>query len=371
VIDQARLKRAATILAAVVLSACGNASTAAPGPSLFQPAAKIQRGGASRPSYVPACPCLYVSNEGDGPYGNGVIDIFPVNANGNFNPAPNTIGGSNTGILYPRDVAVGSTGTIYVANSNFGGTDRVTVYTAGSSGNVAPIQTISGSNTLLSNIFGIAVDTPGNIYVSSTAINGPGAGTVNVFAPGATGNVAPIRTISGALTGIYRPFGLTVDPTGNLYVMNETTASSWAVSVFAPAANGNVAPLRTITGSHTGFDNDTTGIAWFHGPPPVGRIYVTGNNGVAIFRANVAGNATPAKTISGALTDLNQPGAVALAPGGRIFVSNLGQNMNGTFDVTKYTSFAGLAPGNNNVAPIHTIVGGNTDLWLPDGLAVH
>ena len=70
---------------------------------------------------------MYVANEGDGPNGNGIIDIFPVAANGNFSPGANTIGGSNTGLLYPRDIAVGSSGEIYVANSNNGGTDRVTL----------------------------------------------------------------------------------------------------------------------------------------------------------------------------------------------------------------------------------------------------
>jgi hypothetical protein len=349
---------AAIVLAALALSACGGTSTVAPGPSSAQQAAKIQRDGA-RPGYVPACPCWYVANEGGGPFGNGIIDIFPVSANGNFSPGANTIGGSNTGLLYPRDIAVGPTGTIYVANSNEGGTDRVTVYTAGSSGNATPIQTISGSNTGLSDILGIALDAAGDIYVSSSAQNGPGAQSVNVFAPAATGNVATLRTISGALTGISHPYQLATDPAGNLYVANSSN-----ILVFSPGANGNVAPVRTI-------NPGGIGVAWHHGPPAVGRIYVAGGNGVAIFRANANGNVTPLKTISGSLTDLNQAEGIAVGPGGAIFVGNIGQNANGTFDVTKYSPFGVLAPGNNNVAPVKMIVGSNTDLWLPDGVAVH
>lgn len=361
-IDQSRLKRAATALAVLALSACASTSTLEPGPSAAQRAAKIQRAGA-RPGYVPACPCFYVANQGGG------ISIFPVSANGNFNPGANVIFGANTGLLDPRDVAVGATGIIYVANSNFGGTDRVTVYAAGSSGNVTPIQTISGSATLLSDILGIAVDGAGNIYVSNGAANGSGAESVDVFAANANGNVAPLRTISGALTGIDHPYGVAVDPTGNLYVVNNVGET---VTVFAPGANGNVAPIQTIGGSHTGFANGPIGIAWGHGPPLAGRIYVTESNGeVAIFHANANGNIAPVKTISGALTHLNQPWAVALGPSGGIFVANLGAVSTGIWAVTKYSPFGFLAAGNNNVAPVHTIVGPNTGFWLPDGLAVH
>jgi hypothetical protein len=369
VIDQSQVKKAVTVLAALLLTACGGASAVAPGPSNAQQSATVQQVGASRPSYVPACPCLYVASEGSGPYGNGVITIYPVTANGNFSPGPNTIGGSNTGILYPRGVAVNSvTGNIFVANSNLSGDDRVTVYAAGSSGNVTPIQTISGSNTGLSDILGIAVGTAGDIFVSSSG-GGSGSGHVSVFAAGANGNVAPSQSISGPLTGIDQPYGLAVDPPGNIYVVNNAGES---VTVFSPGANGNVAPIRTISGSHTGFGDAPIGIAWGHGPPAAGRIYVTqGNDAVAVFHAGANGNATPVKTISGALTDLNQPWAVALGPGGGIFIANVGQNTNGTFDVTKYVSYPSLLPGNNNVAPVHTIVGSLTELWLPDGVAVH
>jgi len=358
-IDRSRINTVATVLAALALSACGSTSTVAPGPSAVQQPAKIQRTGA-RPGYVPACPCLYVANEGDGPYGNGIIDIFPVSANGNFSPGVNTIGGSNTGLLYPRDIAVGPTGKIYVANSNRGGDDRVTVYSAGSSGNATPIQTISGTNTGLSGILGIALDAAGDIYVSSSSVNGPGALSINVFASNANGNATPLRTISGASTGISDPYQLATGPAGNVYVANVNN-----ILVFAPGAYGIVAPVRT-------FNTGGIGVAWHHGPPAIGRIYVAGSgDGVVIFLANANGNATPLKTISGSLTDLNQPEGIAVGPGGAIFVGNIGQNANGTFDVTKYSPFGVLAAGNNNVAPTKMIVGSNTDLWLPDGVAVH
>jgi hypothetical protein len=53
-------------------------------------------------------------------------------------------------------------------------------------------QHLAGSNTLLDNkISGVAIGTGGNVYVSSAS------GFVNVYAPNATGNTAPIRRITG------------------------------------------------------------------------------------------------------------------------------------------------------------------------------
>jgi sugar lactone lactonase YvrE len=89
-----------------------------------------------------------------------------------------------------------------------------------------------------------AVDAAGKIYVTSVT-----ADAVTVYAAGATGNVAPIATISGANTGLQAPTGIAVDAAGNIYVGDENTN---VVSVFAPGANGNVAPIRTIAGAATG-----------------------------------------------------------------------------------------------------------------------
>jgi DNA-binding beta-propeller fold protein YncE len=76
------------------------------------------------------------------------------------------------------------------------------------------------------------------IYVSNF-----GAHSVTVFAPRARGNVAPIRTIAGANTCLSGPLGLAVDAQNNLYVANRTAVG---VVVYAPTADGNVAPLRNL-----------------------------------------------------------------------------------------------------------------------------
>jgi serine/threonine protein kinase, bacterial len=224
---------------------------------------------------------------------------------------------------------------------------------------VAPIQKIEGSNILLSNIYRIALDSTGHIYVSNGAINGAGASSVNVFAPNANGNVAPVRTISGPATGLYEPLSVAVDAGGNLYVVNQTSggSNSDTVNVFAPLANGDVAPIRTIVGPNTGLDGGAYGVAWHHGPPAAGRLYVIeATPEVAIFRANANGNVTPSKTISGALTNLDSPIGVAVGGAGRIYMANSApsswkQQCRATAD--------------------RMIAGPNTGLSIPDGVAVH
>jgi hypothetical protein len=73
--------------------------------------------------------------------------------------------------------------------------------------------------------------------------------TVTVFALGATGNVAPIRTISGASTQLNLPIGIRVDGKGNLLVANRQGGN---VTVYPDTASGNVAPTSVLTATGMG-----------------------------------------------------------------------------------------------------------------------
>jgi sugar lactone lactonase YvrE len=169
---------------------------------------------------------------------------------GGFGKSPiRTIRGAITDLSVPQGLALDGEGLLYVAN-RLGST--VTVYDARANGNTAPIRKISGENTGLGNPRGLALDGAGSLYVANHSVNG----TVTVYAAGANGNVAPIRTISGpstglgagASTGLPGPGGLAVDGAGTLYVADLAANS---VMVYAPGANGNVAPIRTIRGANT------------------------------------------------------------------------------------------------------------------------
>lgn len=133
------------------------------------------------------------------------IDVFPPASNGNLTPSSIIIG-SQTQLDQPGGITLDSQGNIYVANR---ANNSVTMYAAGSSGNIAPSIVISGSNTGLTSPIGIGVDSVGNIYVvNSSNAGGGAAGSVTVYAAGSNGNVTPIQTISGGDTGLFSPMGL-------------------------------------------------------------------------------------------------------------------------------------------------------------------
>lgn len=59
------------------------------------------------------------------------------------------ISGANTELHFPEGIAVDPSGNIQLANRSFGTTGSVTVYPAGSDGNVKPIATVTGDNIRL------------------------------------------------------------------------------------------------------------------------------------------------------------------------------------------------------------------------------
>jgi sugar lactone lactonase YvrE len=176
------------------------------------------------------------------------ITEYASGAQGNASPIA-TIAGSNTGLTPPTGgqgplgIAVDAKGTIYVTDRFFGPAGGVLIFAPGSNGNVAPIATISGTNTLLSQPFGIAVDAAGNIYVANDGSSG-----VTVYAPGSNGNVAPIRQIAGSNTELGDVAGVTVDTSGKIYTASSLVTFAH-ISVFAADANGDVAPVSILSSS--------------------------------------------------------------------------------------------------------------------------
>jgi hypothetical protein len=147
-----------------------------------------------------------------------------------------------------RESASGATDLLYVGND---GNNSITVYPHTASGNVAPVRVISGPRTGISDPGQLAEDGQNNLYVANgkfgtTSINP----AILVFAHGANGNVAPIRKIAGSRTGLNVIEAVTVDKTtGDIFVMDSeplpNNAPQFFSSIlrFAPNANGNVAPV--------------------------------------------------------------------------------------------------------------------------------
>jgi hypothetical protein len=319
--------------------------------------------GESPLSRAPSCAnmvCIYVTNVSS----NGVT-TYAKHADGNVAPVQ-TVRGSNTGLHVPQGITLDSSRNIYVANYS---SASVTAYAKGSDGNVAPLQTIVGSNTGLVSPEGIALDANSSIYVADSQ-GGPFTfGSVTVYAAGANGNVAPIRTISGSNTGLNNPEGLVLDAGRELYVASFIGGprGRGSVTVYSPDANGNVTPIRTINGNHTGL----------YGPVGIaldkrGDIYIVnygnqhspGPGKVTVYAAGANGDVAPINIISGSNTGLIGSLGIALDDRRDIFVANQIGGSSGLGSVTVYAANA-----SGNVAPIRTISGPSTRLRHPAGVA--
>src|SRR5208282_1352279 len=121
--------------------------------------------------------------------GNNSIVVFAAGSTGNATPTT-VISGSNTGLATPTGIALDSSDDIYVTNAVSAPAASVLEFAAGSTGNMAPTSSISGSNTGLSVPFGIALDAADNIYVANSGVSGVLGNSITVYAPGSSGNVA-------------------------------------------------------------------------------------------------------------------------------------------------------------------------------------
>jgi 6-phosphogluconolactonase (cycloisomerase 2 family) len=176
--------------------------------------------------------------------------------------------------------------------------------------------------------------------------------SILVFAPGADGDAAPVRTISGPATGLSgKPHGLAVTNDGTLFATSYYTDE---ILVFAPNANGNVAPVRTITSSAL---DGPHGIAY---DAATNTVWVSSQLAPAIlsFPADSDGATSPSKTIAGPSTGLTNPRTVALGAGSSIYVSD---------DTVRV--YSRTAPGNNRPPTRVLPSGGNTGIDAPAGLA--
>jgi sugar lactone lactonase YvrE len=238
--------------------------------------------------------------------------------------------------------------TSIVVAENGAGNGAVSTFALG--GGAAPLRRITGPLTGLASPEQIAADRSGNLYVANSS------GSITVYMPTATGNVAPLRKIAGAATGLGGGvFGIAVDAAGDVYASNHYHNS---ITEYAPGANGNVAPIATLTGPATGVQQPL-GIAL----DPAGHLWVDSAGGIVEFHAGANGNVAPIAALAGPL--LNSTSVIAFDPAGNLFVTENLPGPNGAFEYS-VEEFAAGATG--DPAPIATLHGADTALNGPSGL---
>lgn len=243
----------------------------------------------------------------------------------------------------PQSLAIDSAGNLYVLNGITVGTS-ITVYSPGASGDVAPIRTVTGliqPPGEVGNLRGITIDSLGNLYLSKDS-----PGTIKVYPPGADGSVAPIRTISGGSSGVFYPSKM-VFRFNSLYVSN-----GFNILVFDA---GGAAPIRKIfAGISNNFDLavDAAGLIYAGNFPDD---FSAGS--VTVYTASGSDD-TPIRTIAGSDTKLGVPSggiAISSAPVFSLSVtppSVIGgrQNARGTFAIDR-PSFSPIKAALFSVSP--------------------
>lgn len=278
------------------------------------------------------------------------------------------IAGSHTRFALPTAIAFDNLGFLYVADE---AREAISVFPPGARGDAAPIRFIAGSKTHLADPEGVSVASDGSIFVASYKSQ-----SIEVFAPGANGNVEPRQTIRGRKTGLAGPNLLARDARGDLYVLDAGTS----VRVFSRHADGDVRPLRTIAGPSTelsfgsGLTVGSNGSLFvcnylvdpnrFSGDPTL--IYIT------TFAPLADGNAKPIRTIRGTKTRLSHS-AIAIDTSGSLY--SLIDNESG---IGRYSAIAegDAAPSyvfrlpHSVVFPagvLQMLVGPDGNLYLVDG----
>ena len=214
----------------------------------------------------------------------------------------------------------------------------VVVYPKYAQGADKPIRMIVGNNTKIADPHGVALDTKnGWVFVANYGnssqyqpgeerkggggtggqgrINGSGkfvAPSITVYPIKTDGDVAPLRTISGPKTQINWPGHMALDEeTGLLYVANDGGDS---VLVFKATDHGDVAPSRVIKGPRTQIKNPT-GVTLDKKNKEI-IVANMGNHRATVYPIDASGDVPPKRVIRAAPPDqpalqIGNPGAVS------------------------------------------------------------
>jgi hypothetical protein len=289
---------------------------------------------------------LYVVNETTN------VLVFPLAASGNVAPSLTL---SSSAITDSSDAALDNSGDLYVAN--FSATaDAV------AAGNVlffpAPLGASSTPTTLsyagFYSIVAIALDASNNLYVLASTSSSGSTYEILVFPPGASGNASPTRTItSPQLTGMGTIGDIAVDAS-TIYV---AVPLENEVLQFPLNSNG-VVTANALTGSATTF-NEPMNIRLDY----LDRLVVLnfGNQTLLRFPVAATGNTAPLSTLNVSSFDpMDDSAALCLDDQGNAFIANGSTSAVGFFPLTDTGS----------ASPARTLTGAMTTLAAPDACTV-
>ena len=220
-------------------------------------------------------------------------------------------------------------GDIYSVESDVG--DKMVRFPRDASGDVPPTGVLHTPHR----VYNLAADETTQVVFATVEF----PPEVVVYAKTATGEQQPLRRLEGDNTGLDAPHGIAVDEKDHLLFVNTwghhsnfTIAGTgkWfppSIKVYPLDADGDVKPLRVITGDGTQLDWP----AAMKFNPENGDLYVANDIGQSILvfanAPKAAGNVAPVRVIHGPSTRLRNPTGVALdLKNKELWASNLGNS---------------------------------------------
>jgi len=247
----------------------------------------------------------------------------------------------------------------------------ISIFAGSANGNAKPVRTIQGQSTLLARTsHHIAVDEVHDEIVTTN----PFAEAILFFRGGAEGEEAPVRVIQGPKTMLLHTGvdNVAVNPLHDeVHVANE---HSNAVLTFDRKASGNVAPIRILSGPKTRLNAPRRAEV-----DPVNNLMVVAQmgdpKGILIFNRTDSGDVAPKAIISGPNTRTESEGVKRLIlypPGKKIFAlvrekkkAGEGRGDGGFMGVWSYSD-------NGNVPPRALLnAGGKNGLFSAGGIALN
>ena len=323
----------------------------------------------------PAGQYLYVGiNPGNG-IGPGLIEEFPLSANGNVSPSWTIT--DPIWAAYPQAIAGDAKHNLYVFNNGYSSRGaELAVFAPGVSGsNARSTRTLNSDNSYPWTFpNGLAADSIGGVYVSTGGSNNFGntvQGSVAYFAAAKFSSsqlsvaVSPTLRLSDSLTNGGHVANLVTDVLGRVIVLYN---GNFAYTTFPSQSSGPVAPLSCLCIGSIAY---SSAIYYLNGElfavDAGNNLHLSGrysdasgsHNAILTFPAVATNSTLPTAILSGSSTHLDDAivFAMAIANDGRVFVEEQIQ----TTSPETYQILVFPPGASGNTAPTQIIAGPNTN----------
>ena len=188
---------------------------------------------------------LYISDQGN-------ARIVAVTFSPSVQVTPLTITGTGApSLIMPTGIAAGGpSGDVFVSDPGNGGVFEFNTTTAGSLTYVGTVIN-SGSYSSLMEPLGLAVDAAGDVFVANSPTSNSQAGTILEITAGTPEPATSPMVISSQ--SIQAPYGLAVDPAGDLYYTD--------AALFVAGRVDTMGNIITVAGNGSSTDSGDGGLA--------------------------------------------------------------------------------------------------------------